>query len=109
MKKSREELKLLLLQIRDQQKFCQEELNLFLKYCKLNQNQIETLNLFETEEFDSSILNEYDALLVGGATGATALDPQSFPFAFQANRLISDCIEGSFPVFASCFGFQLAV
>ena len=66
MPKSRDQLKLLLLQIRDGEQVRQEELESFAEYCGLNLDQIDVLNVFDTPEFPDSVVDGYDALLVGG-------------------------------------------
>lgn len=109
MPKSREQLKLLLLQIRDGQQVRQEELESFAEYCGLDIDQIDVLNVFDTPTFDNSMADEYDALLVGGASEANVLLPDEYPFVDACQQLILHCVEQSKPVFASCFGFQLAV
>jgi len=109
MPKSRDQLKLLLLQIRDGAQVRQEELESFAEYCGLRLDQIDVLNVFDTPEFENNIIDPYDALLVGGASEANVLLPDQYPFVDDCQGLISHCAECSIPVFASCFGFQLAV
>ena len=103
------QLKVLLLQIRDGQQVRQEELQSFSEYCGLDIQQIDVLNVFDTPAFEATVADEYDALLVGGASEANVLLPEQFPFVEDCQRLIAHCAEVSKPVFASCFGFQLAV
>ncbi|OZG72025.1 aminotransferase [Hahella sp. CCB-MM4] len=109
MIKNRGQLKLLLLQIRESPKVRLEELESFARYCRLNEKQIDVLNLFDTPDFDLGITSDYDALLVGGASDANVLFPEKYPFVPQAQRLLRKCIDRRQPVFASCFGYQLAV
>ena len=52
----REQLKILLLQIRDDHKVRAEELESFARYSQLDVNQIDVLNVFDTPSFDSSVL-----------------------------------------------------
>jgi len=109
MPKTRLQLKLLLLQIRDGEQVRREELESFAEYCGLGLNQIDVLNVFDTPSFDNDIIDNYDALLVGGASEANVLQPNQYPFVGGCQRLILHCVNLSKPVFASCFGFQLAV
>lgn len=109
MPKNREQLKLLLLQIRDGEQVRQEELESFAEYCGLALSQIDVLNVFDTPQFPVTAADEYDALLVGGASEANVLQPDIYPFVEQCQQLIFHCANHSKPVFASCFGFQLAV
>lgn len=109
MSKSREQLKLLLLQIRDGAQVRQEELESFAEYCGLDIEQIDVLNVFDRPVFPPTVVDGYDALLVGGASEANVLMPEEFPFVGDCQRLLAHCAEIGQPVFASCFGFQLAV
>ncbi|MGI9291670.1 MAG: type 1 glutamine amidotransferase [Gammaproteobacteria bacterium] len=102
-------LRILLLQIRDQARVREEELQSFAAYSGLRTEQIDVLNVFDTPEFDPLVIEGYDALLVGGASEASVLEPETYPFVNDSIRLLRHCIDISFPVFASCFGFQLAV
>lgn len=107
--KARETLKFLLLQIRDDLSVRQEETASFLKHGRLGENQIEVHNVFDNPKFGAEILSGYDGLIVGGASEASVLEPEKYPFVHSSVDLMRHCIEVGFPVFASCFGFQLAV
>lgn len=109
MAKSRSELKLLLMQIRDGAQVRREEHQSFANYCRVEPEQIEILNLFDTPEFNPGLADGYDALLVGGASEANVLEPDLYPFVHNAQRMILHAMNRDQPVFASCFGFQLAV
>ncbi|KEA65025.1 GMP synthase [Marinobacterium lacunae] len=102
-------LRLLLLQIRDGDQVRHEEHQSFANYCQVKPEQIEILNVFDTPSFTATAAEGYDALLVGGASEANVLEPERYPFVHDAQRLIAQCLERDLPVFASCFGFQLAV
>jgi GMP synthase (glutamine-hydrolysing) len=102
-------LKVLLLQIRNQPKVRAEELASFAVYSGLQSEQITVLNVFDTPDFDVSVTDGFDALFVGGASEASVLEPEKYPFVQPSIRLLQHCVEISLPVFASCFGFQLAV
>jgi GMP synthase (glutamine-hydrolysing) len=107
--KSKSELRVLLLQIRDQQHVRQEEHESFALFSGLDSSQIDVLNVFDTPTFDVDVIDGYDALLVGGASEASVLEPDVYPFIEPGIRLLQHCEKISLPVFASCFGFQLAV
>ncbi|MBW4469779.1 MAG: type 1 glutamine amidotransferase [Stenomitos rutilans HA7619-LM2] len=109
MTKHRSQLKLLLLQIRDDAVTCQEELDEFVRYSELEPHQVEVLNTFETPIFEATCIVGYDALLVGGSSDASVTQPEKYPFVDHAKRLLLYCLDKSIPVFASCFGFQVAV
>ena len=86
-----------------------EELESFARYSQLDVNQIDVLNVFDTPSFDSSVLEGYDALYVGGASEANVLEPKIYPFVNDCISLIKFAGDTGIPTFASCFGFQLAV
>jgi len=101
--------RVLLMQIRDQARVREEELQSFLAYSGLAAEQIDVLNVFDTQEFGPEVLTGYDALFVGGASEASVLEPDIYPFVPSCIALLQHCLEKDIPVFASCFGFQLAV
>ncbi|WP_299202347.1 type 1 glutamine amidotransferase [uncultured Amphritea sp.] len=107
--KTREQLKILLLQIRDGEQVRREEHHSFAEYCGVSPRQIEILNVFDTPDFPVTVADEYDALLVGGASEADVLQPDQYAFIRGCQALIRHCGETGKPVFASCFGFQLAI
>jgi GMP synthase (glutamine-hydrolysing) len=109
MNVDRNDLKILLLQIRNQQRVREEELESFVAYSGLAPDQIDVLNVFDTPHFGTDVVQGYDALFVGGASEASVLEPETYPFVESGKRLLCHCLDIELPVFASCFGFQLAV
>ena len=105
----RKDIKILLLQIRNDKKVRREELESFAKYSQLEINQFDVLNVFDTPHFNSDVLNGYNALYVGGASEANVLKPDKYPFVLDCIELIKSAAKLSLPTFASCFGFQLAI
>lgn len=101
--------KYLLLQIRHNPEVCAEEYQCFLQHCGLVQAQLDVFNIYQHTEFTAEILQGYSALLVGGASEANVLEPEKYAFVKPAVALLKHCAATSFPVFASCYGFQLAV
>jgi len=87
----------------------EEEYASFLRYCRLEEDELDILNVFDTPTFGNEVLAGYDGLLVGGAREARVLEPENCPAVPYCIQLLQHCIETDFPVFASCFGFQLAV
>lgn len=104
----RSQLKLLLLQIRDQPNVRREEHSSFCQYGKLHPAQLVVHNVFDRPDFDAGILSGYDALVVGGASEASVLELERYPFVHDCIALMRASIERGLPVFASCFGYQLA-
>jgi GMP synthase (glutamine-hydrolysing) len=109
MSTAKAQRKLLLLQIRDEPRVRIEEHDSFCDYSGLARRQLDIHNTFDQPRFGVEILEGYDALIVGGASEASVLEPRHYPFVPASIDLMRHCIEVDFPVFASCFGFQLAV
>lgn len=107
--KSRSELKLLLVQIRDKAQVREEEFDSFVRFADIAAEQLTVLNVFDRPRFSPQIVNNFDAVLVGGASEASVLEPEVYPFVPDCVRLLQYCKEIGKPTFASCFGFQLAV
>lgn len=109
MSKKRSELNILLLQIREDAGVRAEEAESFCRFAQIEGHQLKVHNVFDQPYFDATILDGFDALFIGGASEASVLEPAKYPFLSSSFNLINACLERSFPVFASCFGFQLAV
>lgn len=105
----RDRLKILLLQIRNDELTRQEELAEFARYSGLAPEQFTVLDVFVQPEFPSTCVEGYDALFVGGSSDASVRKPNQYPFVAAAKRLLIYCLEQNIPVFASCFGFQVVV
>ncbi len=109
MAKHRSQLKILLMQIRDDEQTRLEEFDEFVRYSRLQPDQFGVLDVFKVLEFDATCLDGYDALFVGGSSDASVTQPENYPFVESAKRLLVHCLDAYIPVFASCFGFQAAV
>lgn len=109
MPKQKSQLKTLLLQIRHDEQVKKEEHDSFIKYSGLQKEQIDILNVYDTPDFNLNIVDKYDALFVGGTSNANVLKPEKYPFVHQCQDMMNYCLDKDIPVFASCFGFQLAV
>ena len=105
----RKELKILLLQIRDDRKVRNEEHESFARYSRLEPEQISVHNVFDEPIFDPKILDGFDGLFIGGASEANVLKPEKYKFVSYSQELIKYAAEHNIPTFASCFGFQLAI
>lgn len=109
MKHVKNHKKLLLLSIRQDEQTMLEERRSFAAHGHLDLTQIDLLNVFDMPQFDGSVTSGYDAVLIGGASEASVLEPEKYSFLESGQLLIRDCLNLEIPVFASCFGFQLAV
>ncbi len=107
--RQRGDLRILLLQIRDSAQVKKEELGSFVAYSGLDSQQIDVLNVFDTPYFTGDVMRGYDSLFVGGASEASVMEPDNYPFVESSIALLQYCLSLDIPVFASCFGFQLAV
>ncbi len=106
---SKSHLKILLLQIRDDEVTRREEFDEFVRYSQLQPEQFDVLDVFKTPEFEPHCIDGYSALFVGGSSDASVTQPDRYPFVESTNQLMTYCWQQSVPVFASCFGFQAAV
>lgn len=104
-----ENLKILLLQARNDPTTQGEELAEFIRFSHLKAHQFTVLNGFDCADFAPDVIDGYDALFVGGSSDASVLHPDRYPFVPAAEALLLSCIEWKIPVLASCFGFQIAV
>ncbi len=102
-------LRILLLQIRDSEQVKREELASFIAYSGLAGHQFTVLNVFDTPHFTAEVMQGHDCLFVGGASEASVMEPENYPFVKPSIALLQFCLSRDIPVFASCFGFQLAV
>lgn len=106
---NRDSLRILLLQARHDIPTQQEELAEFVRYSGLRPEQFTVLNGCDQAEFAPTVIQGHQGLFIGGSSDASVLKPDLYPFVAPAQALILHCLEHCIPVFASCFGFQLAV
>lgn len=107
--KNRDDLRILLLQIREDEETMLEEFYEFVQFSGLHETQIIKLNTYQKADFGAEAIEGFDALFVGGSSDATVRDEVEYHFVKSCRRLIRYCYEQNIPVFASCFGFQVAV
>lgn len=107
--KSRKDLKILLMQIRGDELTLEEEFLSFVQFSDLREEQVTPINVYTTRQFEPKIIEDYDALFIGGSSDATVRDEETFDFIPACKLLIRYCYAKNIPVLASCFGFQLAM
>lgn len=111
--KKREELKILLMQIRKDQESLDREYDAFVEFSGLRPDQIDTWKVFEESHFDPKGIHQYDALFAGGSSDdpkdSLHLDEERFPFITDAMNLFVYCKEHNIPVFASCMGLEIVL
>ncbi len=108
MPKDRSDLKILLIQVRQDVITRTEEYAEFVRYSGLRADQFILWDVFQQPYFPGD-LADYDALFIGGSSDASVLKPIEYPFVLTIQDLIRQSLDQALPVFASCFGFQLAV
>ncbi|MBW4417863.1 MAG: type 1 glutamine amidotransferase [Myxacorys californica WJT36-NPBG1] len=109
MATDRSHLKILLLQMREDDFTRQEEFDEFVRYSRLDASQFKVLDTFVTPEFEPSIMDEFDALFIGGSSDVSVTQPDIYPFIIPIKNLLIHCLDQEIPVLASCLGFQAAV
>lgn len=109
MATDRSHLKILLLQMREDDFTRQEEFDEFVRYSRLDASQFKVLDTFVTPDFEPSIVDGFDALFIGGSSDVSVIQPDIYPFIVPIKDLLIHCLEQEIPVLASCLGFQAAV
>jgi GMP synthase (glutamine-hydrolysing) len=109
MKKTKKDLHILYIQIRPDEETRKEEFDEFIRFSGLEKDQFTYHNVFDTPEFDETIIEGHDAIFVGGSSDATVLEPEKYPFIVGIKTVFKYALEQNIPVFASCFGFEVAV
>ena len=109
MTNSEPHYKTLLIQIRQNPKIQAEEIDSFMRYGHIPEGQLDVWNVFDNPSFGPEILEGYHAIFVGGASEASVLEPETYPFVHNLIEVQRACIQQRIPCFASCFGFQTAV
>jgi len=107
--KKEEDLRILLLQIREDRVTMMEEFYEFIQCSGLKEENFVALNAFTTPALGATLMHDYDALFVGGSSDASVLAPEEYQFLEGCKNLLRHCYDQDIPVFASCFGFQIAV
>lgn len=102
-------MKVLLIQIRENEKVKMEELQSFIRFSGIDESSFSVLDVFKTPYFTPEILEGLDAVFIGGASEASVLEPETYPFVSSIIDTIKETLILEIPVFASCFGFQVAV
>lgn len=102
-------INVLLIQIRQNEVVKEEELQSFISFSTLPIECFTTFDVFENPILSPDILEGMDAVFIGGASEASVLEPDKYPFVNSIIETIKATIDKEIPVFASCFGFQVAV
>jgi len=112
MSKTRQSLKILLVQIRKDRSMTEAERSEFILFSGLHESQFLTLDVFRNPDFTVDLLEQVDALMIGGLSDddndQIALPDSFTPFITNLNNLMSRAIELKIPSLLSCGGFMLA-
>ena len=105
-------LKILLVQMRKDPAVLPAERSDFVSSSGLADHQFKSLDVFREASFSPEILDEYDALFIGGISDdrsdSLKLAVSDFPFIPSLKRLIQYAADQSFPSLLSCGGFMIA-
>jgi len=107
-----EDLKILLVQIRRDADTLPPERAEFVHFSELKEEKVYTLDVFKNPAFPVSMIDDYDALMIGGLSDDLSNDimlPDFFePFLANLHHLMLHAIEKKIPSLLSCGGFMLA-
>ena len=104
MRKSFENIRVLLIQARNTADMEAQEQECFLERCRLRHDQLDSLNIARTH-FHDNILEGYDALFIGGAGEYSACD--DYPWTDELLDVVRTVYRLEFPTFGSCWGHQI--
>lgn len=99
-----EQLRLLLIQARNTDAMERQELTCFVERCRVRREQIHAVNVIRTT-LQPSLLDEVDALMIGGAGEYSALDDT--PWMPALLDLVRAAADRRLPTFGSCWGHQI--
>ena len=105
-------LRILLVQIRRDPSVVPSERRDFLECSHLSEEQLETLDVFRRPDFSPHIIDDYDAMMIGGLSDddsdQIALPSFFNPILEPMFSLMQRAIEKKIPSLLSCGGFMLA-
>ncbi len=104
MPKPRENVRLLLIQVRDHPQAAEQERECFLERCRVRPDQLTIYNVIERPQIRFSDLGDADAVFIGGA-GAHSVT-QTYDFTAPLAELLAQILEEDRPFFGSCWGHQ---
>jgi len=99
-----DQLRLLLIQARNTDDMERQELTCFVERCRVRRHQIHTVNVAR-RPLSPSLLDEVDAMMIGGAGEYSALDDT--PWMPDLLDLVRAAADRRLPTFGSCWGHQI--
>lgn len=100
-------MRVVLLQVRDDEPAEAQERLCFLEACRLAPDQLESINLIQQPRIDWSEIEGADAILVGGAGAHSAT--RRYEFSAPLEAVVRRAVVESVPFFGSCFGHHILV
>lgn len=104
MARSLDEIRVLLLQARGTPEMEAQEQTCFLERCQIGRRQLDTINVAK-ERVSRSILDGYDAFMIGGAGEFSATE--RYPWTADVFDMLLAAYERGIPTFGSCWGHQM--
>ena len=98
-----EDLNVRLIQVRLKPDVLAEEYATFIERTKLAEHQLHSTNAI-TQSLDFGILEDVDAVLIGGAGAYSAA--QTYEWTDDLTRLVHETRDRDLPLFGSCWGHQ---
>lgn len=105
MSKSRQHLRMVLLQVRDLPAAAEQELGCFLARCRLERHQVRAINLVAEPQLRWHHVAGADVVMVGGAGSHTVT--REYPFTAPLMEVLARLFDEERPFFGSCWGHQL--
>lgn len=105
MPKPRENLRLLLIQVRDHKVAAEEERQCFLERCRIRPEQLSIYNVIDRPRIRWRDVEEADAVFIGGA-GAHSVT-EEYELTAPLTEVLRRVLDEDRPFFGSCWGHQL--
>lgn len=98
------DLRIVLIQARSTADIEDQEQDCFVERCRIDRAQLHTRSVLR-ERLDESLLDEFDAVMIGGAGEYSAAG--DYDWMPSMLDFIRACYQRSVPTFGSCWGHQL--
>ena len=107
MSNSQKDIRILLIQARDEPEILRQEQQCFLERCNIEEDQLISLNLLDAnvDDIKRIDLSSYDAIMIGGSGAYSATN--NYPWMDALLDLVKRAYNASFPTFGSCWGHQI--
>lgn len=99
------QIKVLLIQARSAPRMERQEQGCFIERCCLPREQFHIVNVTRGDDLSPALLDEVDALLIGGAGKYSAAE--DYPWTAPLHTLVQAAVAQSLPTLGSCWGHQV--